>query len=48
MYTLLNALGILAALICSAALIITSALRHDTAVTDCEVRLMCIFDRLKD
>ncbi|OXH25272.1 hypothetical protein J008_05396 [Cryptococcus neoformans] len=37
-YTLLNALGILAALICSAALIITSALRHDTAVTDCEYK----------
>lgn len=37
-YSLLNALGILAALICSAALIITSALRHDTAVTDCEYK----------
>ncbi|WWD21618.1 hypothetical protein CI109_106104 [Kwoniella shandongensis] len=37
-YSILNALAILAGLICAAALIITSALRHNTAVTDCETK----------
>ncbi|WVQ79909.1 hypothetical protein IAT38_002010 [Cryptococcus sp. DSM 104549] len=35
-YTLLNLLAVVAAFACSAALIITSALRHDTSVTACE------------
>ncbi|ODO08613.1 hypothetical protein L198_00344 [Cryptococcus wingfieldii CBS 7118] len=35
-YTLLNGLAVVAGFVCSAALIIASALKHDTAVTACE------------
>ncbi|WWC86761.1 uncharacterized protein L201_001640 [Kwoniella dendrophila CBS 6074] len=37
-YSLINALAILAGFICSAALIITSALQHNKAVTSCEAK----------
>ncbi|WVQ98188.1 hypothetical protein IAU59_005310 [Kwoniella sp. CBS 9459] len=37
-YTLLNALAMLAGFCCAAALIIVSALRHNTAVSACEVK----------
>ncbi|WWC68093.1 uncharacterized protein I206_102014 [Kwoniella pini CBS 10737] len=37
-YSLINALAILAALICAAALIITSALQHNKAVSKCETK----------
>ncbi|WRT64627.1 uncharacterized protein IL334_001560 [Kwoniella shivajii] len=37
-YSLMNALAILAAMICAAALIIASALKHNTAVSACEAK----------
>ncbi|WVQ69428.1 uncharacterized protein L199_007645 [Kwoniella botswanensis] len=37
-YTLLNAIAILAGLICAAALIIVSAIQHNTAVSACEAK----------
>lgn len=48
MYIFLNVFGILVVLICFVVFIIILVFRYDIVVMDCEVRLMCIFDWLKD